>query len=309
MTSLRLDGKVAIVTGGGNGIGRGIAMKLAQRGAKVVVNDYNPSGEGAEVGAVEEIRAIGGEAIGVNASVTRQDGARATIAAAIDHFGGLDILVNNAGTSGGTNIPSIPDALFDEQLAIHVYGPMRMLYEAWPHLIKSGAARVLNVGSMASTGSDTASGWNPAYPAAKSAVFGLTRQMAGRGAEFGIKVNVLLPRAITPLKMRRIAGTKLLEWQEKHLQMEPLAASVVYMVHEEFPASGQFFSSCGGRVARMIFATPDGYFNPDLTPEDVRDNWSQVWGDQDASGYVSHMYEVTNQMVEHEHLAALYDAR
>ncbi|MEY2942969.1 MAG: hypothetical protein RLY97_983 [Pseudomonadota bacterium] len=133
--------------------------------------------------------------------------------------------------------------------------------------------------------------------------------MAGRGEEFGIKVNVLLPRAITPLKMRRIAGTKLLEWQEKHLTMEPLAASVVYMVHDDFPATGQFFSSCGGRVARVIFATPDGYFNPDLTPEDVRDNWDQVWGQQDGAGYVSAMYELSNQMIEHEHLAALYASR
>jgi NAD(P)-dependent dehydrogenase (short-subunit alcohol dehydrogenase family) len=160
---------------------------------------------------------------------------------------------------------------------------------------------------MAGTGSDTAHGWNSAYPTAKSAVYGLTRQMAGRGAEFGIKVNALLPRAITPLKMRRIAGTKLLEWQEKHLQMEPLAASVVFMVHPDFPATGQFFSSCGGRVARLIFATPDGYFNPDLTPEDVRDNFGQVWGQQDEKGYVSGMFEVTNQMDEHEHLARLWE--
>jgi hypothetical protein len=88
--------------------------------------------------------------------------------------------------------------------------------------------------------------------------------------------------------------------------MEPLAASVVFMVHPDFPATGQFFSSCGGRVGRLIFATPDGYFNPDLTPEDVRDNWDKVWGQQDAEGYVSGMYEVTNQMDESRHLEQLY---
>jgi NAD(P)-dependent dehydrogenase (short-subunit alcohol dehydrogenase family) len=305
MSELRLDGQVAIVTGSGNGIGRGIVMKLAQRGAKVVVNDYHPSGEGPEVGVVEEIRALGGEAVGVNASVTEQEGAKAIIDRAIAAFGRLDILVNNAGISSGTNIPCPPDAMFDDQIAIHVHGQMRTVYEAWPHLVKS-AGRILNVGSMAGTGSDTAHGWNSAYPTAKSAVFGLTRQMAGRGAEVGIKVNALLPRALTPLKYRRIAGTKLLEWQEKHLKMEPLAASVVFMVHPNFPATGQFFSSCGGRVGRLIFATPDGYFNPDLTPEDVRDNWDKVWGQQDAEGYVSGMYEVTNQMDESRQLEKLY---
>jgi NAD(P)-dependent dehydrogenase (short-subunit alcohol dehydrogenase family) len=309
MSELRLDGQVAIVTGSGNGIGRGIVMKLAQRGAKVVVNDYNPAGgAGYEVGVVEEIRSIGGEAVGVNASVTEQPGAKAIIDCAVENFGRLDILVNNAGTSGGTNIPCVPDKAFDDQIEMHVHGQMRTVYEAWSHLVAS-KGRILNVGSMAGTGSDTASGWNSAYPAAKSAVFGLTRQMAGRGAEFGIKVNALLPRAITPLKMRRIAGTALLEWQEKHLQMEPLAASVVYMVHPDFPATGQFFSSCGGRVARLIFATPDGYFNPDLTPEDVRDNFDKVWGEQDESGYVSDMFEVTNQIDEHKQLIRLYENR
>ncbi|MEY2942968.1 MAG: hypothetical protein RLY97_982 [Pseudomonadota bacterium] len=101
MGKLRLDGKVAIVTGSGS-----------------------------EVEVVEQIRPNGGEAVHINASVTEQTGAKAIIDKAIEAYGRLDILVNNAGTSGGTNIPCIPDNLMDEQISIHVYAQMRIVYEA-----------------------------------------------------------------------------------------------------------------------------------------------------------------------------------
>lgn len=308
MSELRLDGKVAIVTGGAVGIGHGISMKLAQRGAKVVVNgNHRPSGEGPEVEVAAEIRRLGGEAVAVNGSVTDDDATGRIVAKAIETWGRLDILVNNAGFSDGPNLPCGPDESFDAQIAVHVHGAMKMFRDAWPHLVAAGAGRVLNVGSMTFVGYEGPRGWNSGYATAKAAVTGLTRQMAGVARPHGVKVNLLLPRAITPLKMRRIAGTELLKWQEKHLAMEPLAASVVWLVHEDFPETGQYFSSAGGRIARVVVATPDGYFNPDLTPEDVRDNWDQVMGRQDAAGYVERMLELTDQDDEHQLLIRLYD--
>jgi NAD(P)-dependent dehydrogenase (short-subunit alcohol dehydrogenase family) len=260
VSELKLDGKVALVTGAATGIGEGIVRKLAQRGAKVVVNgNYRPSGQGPEVDVAEDIRAQGGEAVSVNGAVHDKAAARAIVAKAIEAFGRLDIVVNNAGTAAGPLVPHGPDEAFNEQIAVHVHGTMWIVQEAWPHLARAGNGRILNVGSAASFGFHGADGWNSAYPAAKAALYGLTRQMAGAGAEVGIKVNLLLPRAITPLKLRRIAGSELLRWQAKHLEMEPLAASVVYMVHEDFPATGQFFSSAGGRVARVVWASSDGY--------------------------------------------------
>lgn len=312
MSELRLDGKVAVVTGGAKGIGYGISHKLAQRGATVVVNgNYRPSGHGEEVEVVEEIRSLGGEATPVNGAVHDPDSAKRIIAKAIDTYGRIDILVNNAGTSAGPNVPDAPDESFQEQVAVHVYGSMLTVEAAWPHLVAQGGGSILNVGSMASVGffsGMAGAGWNTAYPTVKAGLYGLTRQMAGAGREHGIKVNLLLPRAITPLKLARIAGSKLLEWQADHLHMEPLAASVVYMVHPEFPATGQFFSSAGGRVARVVIATADGYFNPDLSPEDVRDNWAEVWGGQEPDGHIHGFYELLDQDSEHQQLVRLHAA-
>ena len=311
MSELRLDGKVAIVTGGAAGIGHGICMKLAERGAKVVVNgNYRESGSGPEVEVADEIRALGGEATHVNGAVHHPGSAAKIVAKAIEAYGRLDIVVNNAGTSAGPIVPLGPDAEFEEQVAVHIYGSMHMVEAAWPHLVAGGGGSILNVGSMASVGLAPlipGGGWNSAYTSVKSGLYGLTRQMAGAGQEHNIKVNLLLPRAITPLKLRRISGSKLLEWQADHLKMEPLAYSVVYMVHPEFPANGQFFSSAGGRVARVVWATPDGYFNPDLTPEDVRDNFEQVWGQQDDKGYISGFFELLDQDTEHQHIARLWE--
>lgn len=312
MTELRLDGKVAVVTGGAKGIGYGISHKLAQRGAKVVVNgNYRASGAGEEVEVAEEIRALGGEATHVNGAVHDPESAKRIIAKAIEAYGRVDILVNNAGTSAGPNVPNGPDEAFQEQVAVHIYGSMLTVEAAWPHMVAQGGGSVLNVGSMASVGffsGMAGAGWNTAYPAVKAGLYGLTRQMAGAGREHGIKVNLLLPRAITPLKLARISGSKLLEWQADHLHMEPLAASVVYMVHPDFPATGQYFSSAGGRVARVVIATADGYFNPDLTPEDVRDNWADVWGGQDPDGHIHGFYELLDQDSEHQQLVRLHAA-
>lgn len=313
MTELRLDGKVAVVTGGAKGIGYGISHKLAQRGAKVVVNgNYRASGAGEEVEVAEEIRSLGGEATPVNGAVHDPESAKRIIAKAIEAYGRVDIVVNNAGTSAGPSVPKGPDDAFQEQVAVHIYGSMLTVEAAWPHMVAQGGGSILNVGSMASVGVSfpevAGSGWNSAYPTVKAGVFGLTRQMAGAGREHGIKVNLLLPRAITPLKLARISGSKLLEWQAEHLHMEPLAASVVYMVHPDFPATGQYFSSAGGRVARVVIATADGYFNPDLTPEDVRDNWADVWGGQDPDGHIHGFYELLDQDSEHQQLVRLHAA-
>lgn len=317
MSQVRLDGKVAIVTGGAAGIGLGIVKALAERGAKVVVNgNYRESGVGPEAEVAEEIRRAGGEAIGVNGAVHHPDTGEKIAQAAIDAFGRIDILVNNAGTGdAGPNSPSLPclpGEIMQEQVEVHCYGSMRTAAAVWPHIKAAGGGTILNVGSMASVGLAPLLptwGWRPGYAFAKSGLYGLTRQMAGAGLNDNIKVNLLLPRAITPLKLRGITGSKLLEWQAEHLQIEPLAYSVVWMVHPDFPASGAFFSSAGGLVARVVLAEASGYFNPDLTPEDVRDNMNLVMGDVDANGYLHGFFELLDQDSEHQHLSKLFEQR
>jgi len=317
MDQVRLDGKVAIVTGGAAGIGLGIVKALAERGAKLVVNgNYRESGVGPEAEVAEEIRRAGGEAIGVNGAVHHEGIGEKIAQAAMDAFGRIDILVNNAGTGdakpNSPNLPCPPGEVMQEQVEVHCYGSMRAAAAVWPHMKAVGGGSILNVGSMASVGLAPLTadmGWRPAYTFAKAGLYGLTRQMAGAGRSDNIKVNLLLPRAITPLKLRSIPGSKLLEWQADHLPIEPLAYSVVWMVHQDFPASGAFFSSAGGLVARVAFAETAGYFNPELKPEDVRDNMDRVMGEVDAGGYLHNFFELLDQNSEHQHLRKLVEAQ
>jgi NAD(P)-dependent dehydrogenase (short-subunit alcohol dehydrogenase family) len=311
---VRLDGKVAIVTGGATGIGLGIVRALAERGAKLVVNgNYRESGIGPEAEVAQQIRDSGGEAIGVNGAVHHEGTADKIARAAIEAFGAIDILVNNAGVGvrgRGNPLPCPADAAVQEQIDVHCYGAMNMAAAVWPHMKAGGGGAIINVGSIASIGLQPmvpSHGWQAAYPLAKASLFALTRQMAGAGMPDNIKVNLVLPRAVTPLKRRNLAGSKLLEWQADRLQIEPLAHSVVWMAHPDFPLSGQFFSSAGGLVARVAIAESPGYFNPKLTPEDLRDNFDQVTGVVGADGYLSGFYELLDQDTEHQHLVKLYE--
>jgi NAD(P)-dependent dehydrogenase (short-subunit alcohol dehydrogenase family) len=300
MTELRFDNQVAFVTGGAVGLGRAYAILLAERGAKVVVNgNYRASGIGPEADVVAEIRAKGGEAIGVNGSVSDEAAVQRMVAKTIETYGKLDILINNAGTaSSEVLIQNAPDDVTEAQLDVHLRGHLRMARAAWPHLAKSGNGRLVNTGSAVTFGYECPDGWDGAYTVAKSALYGVTRQMAGAGAEFGIKVNMIMPWANTPLVERLLGHTPFGRWQREKLDPSKVAAAVAYLVHEDCPVTGQFISAAGGRITRVLFASPPGYFNADITPEDVRDNWAAIFGDVDAHGNIRGMFEVTGQQLE-----------
>lgn len=297
---LRFDGKVAMVTGGAVGLGRAYSLLLAERGAKVVVNgNYRESGVGPEAEVVAEIRAKGGEAIGVNGSVSDDDAARRMVATAVETYGRLDILINNAGTaSSDVTIFDAPDEFTEAQIEVHLRGHLRMARAAWPHLAKSGKGVILNTGSAVTFGYESPYGWDGAYTVAKSSLYGVTRQMAGAGAAHGVRVNMIMPWSITPLVERKLGDTPFGKWMREKLDPSKVAAAVTYLVHDDCPVTGQFISAAGGRVTRVLFASPPGYFNPDITPEDLRDNWAAVLGEQDAQGNISGMFEVTGQQLE-----------
>ena len=298
---LRFDGKVAVVTGAALGIGRQMALLLAARGASVVVNgNYRPSGTGPEEDVVAEIRAAGGKAVGVNGSVASDEACRAMVQTAVDRFGRLDIIVNNAGTTDTVlRIQDAPTQVIDDQFAVHVKGPQQLFRAAWPHLVASGAGRVINTGSAATLGFKSRHGWGGSYAIVKAAVFGLTRQMAGAGGEHGIKVNMIMPNAYSTMVKKAIGGTELGNWMEAKLDPSKVAIGALYLLHEDCPASGQFFSVGGGRMARIVFASLAGLYDPDLTPEMVRDRWDELYG---ASGQDTKlcegMYELPDQARE-----------
>ncbi|MET0149433.1 MAG: SDR family NAD(P)-dependent oxidoreductase, partial [Acidimicrobiales bacterium] len=184
MNEHRFDGRVAVVTGAGRGIGRAHALLLAERGASVVVNDLGGSmeGEGADVGpavaVAEEIAAAGGAAVADGSDVSTPDGGQALIDAAVEQFGRLDVLVNNAGIMRWAGLPEVDAVDLERHLAVHVGGSFNTTRAAWPHLVDQGYGRIVMTTSAGFFGLPK----NLAYATAKGGVIGLTRSLSTAGA-------------------------------------------------------------------------------------------------------------------------------
>lgn len=193
MDNQRLKTQVAIVTGSGRGIGRSEAMMLAREGARVVVSDFGKDADGKLIaeGVAEEIRQAGGEAIAVSEDLMQADGARRTVEAAVDSFGGLDIIVNNAGLRGGNPVHKLTEEQWDTVLGSHLKASFLMIKFGVPLLRQRGGGVIVNTGSEAGLGMI----FNAAYAAAKEGLAGLTRSIAREQARFNIRCNLVRPRA------------------------------------------------------------------------------------------------------------------
>jgi NAD(P)-dependent dehydrogenase (short-subunit alcohol dehydrogenase family) len=193
-TPRRLDGQVAIVTGGGQGIGRCNALLLAQQGAKVVVADFGRGTGGAPSSAeavAAEIRQAGGEAVAVLGDISLAEGAQNVARAAVQAFGGLHILVNNAGTRGAAPVDQLTEQQWDSVVDSHLKGSFLMTKYCVPLLRKAGGGSIVNTGSEAGLGMI----FNSAYASAKEGLVGLTRSIAREQGRFNIRCNLVRPRA------------------------------------------------------------------------------------------------------------------
>ncbi|WP_417318537.1 SDR family NAD(P)-dependent oxidoreductase [Emcibacter sp.] len=188
-----LEGKIALVTGSGRGIGRAVALKFAREGAKVVINDLDP-----EVGdaVAAEIRDMGGEAVACNGSVTEADFGERFITTALESFGVPDIIVNNAGYTWDSMIQKMTDEQFDAMMDVHLKAPFRILRAVQPHWKAAAKAeaengqpvnrKVVNISSVAGTGG------NPGqvnYSSAKSGIVGMTKTLAKEWGRLNVNVN------------------------------------------------------------------------------------------------------------------------
>jgi NAD(P)-dependent dehydrogenase (short-subunit alcohol dehydrogenase family) len=273
VSELRFDGRVAVVTGAGRGLGCEYAQLLAKRGAKVVVNDHGGSlaGDGADAApaehAVEAIRAAGGEAVASTASVASRDGAAAIIQTALDHYGRVDILIHNAGNVRSGSLKDMSYEDFDAVLDVHLRGAFNVVRQAFPVMAGAGYGRIVLTSSIGGLyGNHNVAN----YAAAKAGVIGLSNVAALEGAADGVACNVIVPAAVT----RMAAGIDTSAYPP--MGPELVAPVVGWLAHESCSVTGEVFVALAGRVARAVIAESPGVYQPSWTVEDVADNLEAI---------------------------------
>jgi NAD(P)-dependent dehydrogenase (short-subunit alcohol dehydrogenase family) len=289
MTDLGFDGKVAIITGAGGGLGRQHALLLASRGALVVINDLGGAvdGSGSDKGAaervVDEIKSLGGDAVADTNSVATPEGGRAIVQTAVDAYGTVDIVINNAGILRDKAFHNMEPDLMNPVFDVHLKGAFHVTQPAWVIMREKGYGRIISTSSAAGIFGNFG---QTNYGAAKMGLVGFTRVLAVEGAKYNIKAN-----AIAPLALTRMTETIMGALGDK-LDPGLVSPIVTYLAHEDCPVSGQTFSVGGGRVAQVFIGETKGYFKADLKPEDLRDNWDTVT-DQSGYGTPSNLAEET----------------
>lgn len=280
-SSIRLDGKIAAVTGAGNGLGRAYALELASRGAHVVVSDLG--GDTAGVGrdesvaraVVAEITAAGGTAAAHVGDVSSPEDMQAMVDLAITEWGRLDILVNNAGGAGGDMLGPVKS--WDRAIGVNLYGVVNTLRAAWPHFEKQRYGRVVNTSSSSMLGTPQAG----TYASAKAGVVGLTKVLASTYPDSNIKVNVIMPIAGTRL-FARMGDTPFANWVLGNFKPEQVAAFIPVLCRDELSISGEVFTVGGGRAARVLFETTDGWWEQSPTAESFLSHFDDVMAGRGA---------------------------
>ncbi|MFD1814650.1 SDR family NAD(P)-dependent oxidoreductase [Rhodococcus gannanensis] len=270
---LRFDGRVAVVTGGGRGLGRAYAELLASRGARVVVNDTGAaiSGTDGDTGVAESvaaaIRAAGGEAVANNESVATADGGAAIVSSALDAFGRIDILIHNAGNNRYAPLTEMTYEDFDAVLDVHLRGAFHVVRPAFGHMVEAGYGRVVLTSSIGGLYGNTRVA---NYGAAKAGMIGLSNVVALEGADHGIRSNVIVPAALT----RLAEGLD----TSKYPPMDPeLAAPAVgWLAHESCSITGEMLVTIAGRIARAYIAETPGVYQPEWTVEQVGERIDQI---------------------------------
>jgi len=293
MSIISFDGRVAVVTGAGNGLGRDYCLELARRGACVVVNDLGGSGSGqgasheAADQVVEQILAIGGKAVPNYDSVATREGGNAIIETAIKHFGRIDVVINNAGFLRNHRFEDLTDEQINAILDVHLKGAFYVSQPAYRLMKEQGYGRFVFTSSASALFGHP---WQANYAAAKGGLVGLSNVLALEGLRHGILSNVLLPTANSRLAAEMDPG-----WMEvsnvaqvlgniDDACLESMGTPAVnvplalYLVSERSTSTHGIYSCNAGRYARVFIGVSDGYSKGLQIPtlEELAAHWPQV---------------------------------
>lgn len=245
--ALRFDGRVAVVTGAGQGIGRLYALALAERGARVVVNDVDAN---ARAAVVASIREAGGIAETDGGDVAKPDEARAIVATALDRFGRIDIVINNAGIVRDRAFHNMSAEELDSVLDVHLRGSAHVTQAAWPRLREQRYGRLVFTTSSAGLWGNFG---QANYAAAKLGVVGLMNTLEIEGASYGIRVNT-----VAPFVMTRMGEGIFPDELRPYMGGESVAALVLYLCSERCAISGEVFEVGAGRVRCVRIQANEG---------------------------------------------------
>ena len=266
MTERRFDGRVAVITGAGRGLGREYALLLAAKGARIVVNDLGGSmdGQGVDAGpaqaVVDEITALGGQAIASTDSVATPEGGKAIIDAALDHFGKIDILIHNAGNVRYGALDEISHEDFKAVVDVHLMGAFNVVRPAFPLMCAAGYGRIVLTSSI---GGIYGNHRCVNYGMSKSGMIGLNNIAALEGEEEGVKCNIIVPAAVT--RMADGLDTSMYP----PMGPELVAPSVAWLAHENCSITGEMITAGAGRLSRAFIAETPGVYQPIWSIEDV----------------------------------------
>lgn len=277
MSELRFDGKVAVITGAGGGLGEAYALLLAKRGARVVVNDLGGTfdGEGADSTpaqkVVDQINAIGGEAIANYESVSDWESAQRIVQAAVDTYGRIDILINNAGILRDKSLLKMEVADYLKVMEVHLHGTYFCTKAAFGHMRAQNYGRIVSTASAAGVYGNFG---QTNYGAAKMGIVGLMNCVCQEGARYGVLSNTIVPTAGT-----RLTATVMPPDVVDKVKPEFVAPMVVYMCSEQFQESGKIFTAGGGYFSRAAVVEGPGVFldtGAEITPDMIAERIEKI---------------------------------
>lgn len=283
--TIRFDGKVAIVTGAGGGLGRAHALEFGRRGAKVVVNDLggavDGTGDSSEAAqkVVAEIEAAGGKAIANGASVTDDAGVAHLVKQTLDAFGRIDVLIANAGILRDKSFAKMEIKDFSAVLDVHVMGTVKPAKAVWQLMRDQQYGRI--VVTTSSTGLYGNFG-QANYGAAKLGLVGLMHTLKIEGAKDNVKINAICPVAATRMT-ENLMPAQMLEM----LKPEYVTPAVVYLASEDAPTGVILTAGAGVFSAAQMVETNGIHLGPDATADDIAAAWPRISNFTGAKHYVT----------------------